>query len=211
MYNYKNRKLTKEYKNGVVEYYPFTGEFHWYVNGEERVVMDTQPYLIIHTKEEKGIYKNETVHSVIGKLFIEDWFEGCIVHHWDFNKRNNCIWNLVCMTQSEHSKEHYEGERAINLGKTLTEEHRKKISEAHTGMKATEEAVKNMRKAAEKRSKKVVQLEEGNFIALYVSIIETSRQTGINRRTIRRCCGDKTKVYKGYTFRYLEDYEREVN
>lgn len=48
------------------------------------------------------------------------------IHHKDGNKSNNCILNLEAMLGSTHSKLH-------NLGKTVSEETRKKISKAHKG------------------------------------------------------------------------------
>lgn len=32
--------------------------------------------------------------------------EGCVIHHLDWNKRNNIIENLICVTVEEHEKIH---------------------------------------------------------------------------------------------------------
>lgn len=49
-----------------------------------------------------------------------------VIHHKDGNKQNNDISNLEVMSRSEHNKLH-------NIGKQLSEEHRKKLSDALTG------------------------------------------------------------------------------
>lgn len=35
-----------------------------------------------------------------------EWFEGCEVHHKDFNKLNDTPENLICLTSLEHHKLH---------------------------------------------------------------------------------------------------------
>lgn len=54
----------------------------------------------------------------------EEFPEGVYIHHLDENKTNNEIWNLVPMSPSEHTTLH-------NIGKTHSEETRRKISENH--------------------------------------------------------------------------------
>lgn len=48
------------------------------------------------------------------------------IHHLDQNKMNNSLSNLVYLTRSEHSKLHHKR-------KTLSEETKKKMSEAAKG------------------------------------------------------------------------------
>lgn len=57
---------------------------------------------------------------------------GYDVHHLDENKMNNSLSNLVYLTHSEHSKIHSKGKFK---GKTLSEEHKQKLSEAKKGAK----------------------------------------------------------------------------
>lgn len=52
-----------------------------------------------------------------------------VVHHKDGNKRNNDIENLVLMSRSEHSREH-------QLGRKMSEESKKKMSETRSGIKS---------------------------------------------------------------------------
>lgn len=63
------------------------------------------------------------------RLHVEIWEhehgvcvpEGCIIHHLDWNKRNNNIENLICLTVAEHEQVHnvVGGEKGKALGYEL--------------------------------------------------------------------------------------------
>lgn len=60
---------------------------------------------------------------------------------------------------------------------------------------------------AKRLGKKVVQLDLNmNFIRLYASTAEASRETGIDRSYISDTCKGKYKKAKGYKFMYENDY-----
>ena len=46
------------------------------------------------------------VHQLIGETFLPDFYDGCIIHHHDENKQNNCIENLEVMSRSNHARMH---------------------------------------------------------------------------------------------------------
>lgn len=61
----------------------------------------------------------------------------------------------------------------------------------------------NIEKMNKKTRKRVVQTDnKGNFIALYVSVSEAGRQTGINFKNISACCLGKRKNAGGYIWNY---------
>jgi hypothetical protein len=51
-------------------------------------------------------FKRKTIHRLVAKVYCEEWFDGCEVHHIDHNKLNNDVSNLVCISKSEHKKFH---------------------------------------------------------------------------------------------------------
>ena len=98
------------------------------------------------------------------------------------------------------SFDNYEYERS--------EEHRKKMSESHTGEKNywygkhfSEEYRKKIRENTP--SKSVLQFsKDGEFIAEYPSIMEAERKTGFNNGHICACCKGKLKSTGGYIWKY---------
>lgn len=106
-------------------------------------------YYIITSKKE-GNYRKR-----LHRLIIEDFYnillpKDWVVHHDDGNKLNNEIWNLIPMPLGDHSTLHNSGEKNWMYGKThsdevkqiiskrfkgtsLTDEHKKKISDAISG------------------------------------------------------------------------------
>ena len=68
------------------------------------------------------------------------WKQGMDIHHLDENKMNNSLSNLVYLTHSEHSKMH-------NKGKKLSEETKRKLSEAHKRENLSEETKRKISEA----------------------------------------------------------------
>lgn len=100
-----------------------------------------------------------------------------------------------------------------NKGKTLSEETRKKISKANTGKKRTEE---QKLKLKHMNSIPVVQLTiEGNFVNIYISAAEASRQLGIAAPLITNCCRKKHKQTHGFMWLYADEamifFKKELN
>lgn len=105
--------------------------------------VDTHGYLRISSVKEGN--HNKLVHRLVFEDFYnislnEEFPDGVIIHHEDGNKLNNEIWNLVPMTNQEHSIMHHTGVK-------FTEERCRKISEAKKGFKYTEESKQKMREA----------------------------------------------------------------
>ena len=88
-------------------------------NGEVQKInihKDGRPYFKGHKLHEWQ------VHTHYG------WKQGMDIHHLDENKMNNSLSNLVYLTRSEHTKIH-------SNGKQLSEETKRKMSEAKKGNK----------------------------------------------------------------------------
>ena len=86
-------------------------------------------------------------------------------------------------TRNKMSESHI-GEKAYWYGKHFSEEHRKKMTEAH-GVYGILQYSK-----------------DGIFIAEYPSIMEAERQTGCSHGNICACCKGKLKSCGGYVWRY---------
>lgn len=86
-------------------------------------------------KVSKHVYTWETYMEV--EVPTDHEGRRCHIHHLDGNHQNNDILNLVCMTPSEHLKHH-------KKNVSLSEEHKKKISETSKGTKRSEDHKKNM-------------------------------------------------------------------
>ena len=95
-------------------------------------------------------------------------------------------------------------------GITFSEEHKKKISEALSGEKAywygkhhSEESKKKISESMGVNG--ILQFSKnGEFIAEYPSIMEASRQTGCNKGHICSCCKGERKSAGGFIWRYKE-------
>ena len=57
------------------------------------------------------------VHSVVAMLNIDDWYDGCIVHHKDGDYHNNAVSNLEIMSRNQHALQHHDKGELHNLGK----------------------------------------------------------------------------------------------
>lgn len=88
---------------------------------------------------------NKLVHRLVFEDFykvnLDEFFdEKMIIHHDDGDRLNNNIWNLVPMTNQDHSVMHHTGVK-------FSEERCKRISESKKGFKYSEESKQKMREA----------------------------------------------------------------
>jgi len=109
-------------------------------------------------------------------------------------------------SQSEETKkkmsEAASGDKNFWFGKSLSKEHKLKISQALKGRK-------NPNNGNNGGSKRVVCNETGK---IFVSISDASRNTGVDRARIRRQLDKKTKSYRcPFTFQYVNKAEHVTN
>ena len=76
------------------------------------------------------------------RLIWEDFWKtevpkGYVIHHKNGDKLCNCILNLQLMRVSDHHKLHNCGENNPNYGKSLSDEHKRKISDSVSNSKNT--------------------------------------------------------------------------
>ena len=104
-------------------------------------------------------------------------------------------------------------------GKSFSKEHRKKIGEAHKGMRHTDEAKEKMRNAhlgrvpswagkprdnkyRAAKSKPIMCIETG---VIYFGLCEAERQTGIHHSNICNVLKGKRKMAGGYHWKYIDN------
>lgn len=152
-----------------------------------------------------------------------------VLHHIDDTLKHNDLdryleWrleDLIAIPNGEHSRIHNLGKTVSEetrskmsrnhvgfLGKHHTEETKKKISAIHKGKPKSEETRRKMKEnhaiirgADHPSSRKVLCVELGE---IYHSIKEASRELGISAAGISRCCNG-VKYYKtagGYHWRF---------
>lgn len=108
-----------------------------------------------------GKFKGKLLHRLIFEDFYQsdlnkEFPEGVVIHHINGDKTCNEIWNLVPMTNGEHTSVHKKGSKHSEeakrkmsekakgennywYGKHLSEEHRRKISESRKGFVHSDE------------------------------------------------------------------------
>lgn len=177
-------------------------------------------------------YQVKLLSRLVAKAFPEmcgEWHEDCEVHHLDFNPSNNRADNLKVCTVKEHHAYHG-GENSPMFGKKLSEETRRKLSEAHKricatmtdeekkekygkikgekhpnyGKKFTDEHRRNM--SIGRKDKKIIQQYslEGEFIKEWESLHQINRELGLNIQNISACCRGKKKTIYKYIWKYKE-------
>lgn len=116
----------------------------------------------------KGTRPSLKVHRIIAKAFPEIcgvWFEGCHVHHINFNRKDNKAENLVVISSSEHMRIHASTRVAWNKGMKMddvwVERCRERMSGTESPMKGkhhsneTKKHLSEVRKGRQNGWKKV--------------------------------------------------------
>ena len=91
------------------------------------------------------------------------------------------------------------------LGKKLTLEQRKRISESHKGKESWFKGKQHSIETKMKMARPVIQYDiKGNIVAKYFGLNEASRITGIQQKDITLVCQGKRQTAKGYVWKYAE-------
>ena len=109
----------------------------------------------------------------------------------------------------KHSEDSKKKMSEAHTGVVFTEEHKKNISESMTGKHLSEESRKKMAESQKGNTnastKSVTQYSiDGEFIGEYSSTREASRHTGCDNSSISKCCKGKYKSVGGYVWKYKE-------
>ena len=130
-------------------------------------------------------------HILVAQAFPEicgEWFEGCHVHHKNFDKTDNRPENLIVLSSQEHTKLHYEFQP--ETFKKPTEKRGIAISKALTGRRAVEKHIP------------VVQLTKNNEFVKYWECISDVSEIGYSPGNVCMCCKGQLKTAYGFLWRY---------
>ena len=200
VYQHRNLKNGKSYI-GMTSQEP---KYRWN-NGNG---YHNQPKMWSDIKESD--WNKDWEHNILGQF--EDKQEALNVEEmfiWLFDSTNEGYNTSAYSSHScKHSKESKKkiaeaktGEKHPMFGKHLSEESRKKISEANTGKHHSEEHRKKISQS--KGVNGILQFsKDGELIAEYSSIHEAERQTGCNNCSICNCCKGNRKSAGGFIWKY---------
>lgn len=179
--------------------------------------------IILH---KNGCAKTHKIHRLVAETYIDNPDNLSQINHKDEDKLNNHINNLEwcdAKYNSNYGTRNIRGGQS-RQGKTFSEEHKKKISDALSGRTLsveTKQKISNMRKGShlsdEHKAKlsrankgkgaKAVRCVETN--AVYSSATEAENKLGISRTHIGSCCQGNRQTAGGYHWEYFDEmYER---
>lgn len=91
-------------------------------------------YLQVVLYDKDGNKKVYGVHTVVAMKYLDEFYQGCVVHHKDENPHNNNLENLEILDRSNHTKLHMKGDTRLadyvkehgswNKNKKMNEEYR---------------------------------------------------------------------------------------
>ena len=106
-----------------------------------------------YIKRGRPYFKNCPIHCWQMHTHI-GYKKGYDIHHIDENKMNNSLSNLIYLTHSEHTKIH-------SNGKILSEETKRKMSEAAKGRTLSEETKRKIRNSSKGLNKDRIWINNG--------------------------------------------------
>lgn len=155
---------------------------------EDLVPMRTKDHMSLHNKNKS--------HSAVRNAKISESLKGHSVSEETRKKIGDACRGKPNPKTSEGLKEYFKTHHPYNYGKPMSDEQKKKLSEAKKGKKQSEDT-----KA--KRWKAVMQMDlDGNEVARYKSLKEAVETTGFNKGQIALACRKNGKA-RGYFWCYV--------
>lgn len=142
-----------------------------------------------------GKYKEGSYHILVAKTFPEfcgEWFEGCNVHHKNFDRLDNRPENLIVLSANEHQKLHYK--TSPDTFKKPTKKRSASISKALKG------------KPQPWNRKPIIQLSlDGSVIKRWDSAREIQDTLGYDPSNISSCCKGRLKTAYGSIWKFVSN------
>ena len=121
--------------------------------------------------------------------------------------RNHVVSKETREKQSKAAK----GRISPMLGRKHSEESKKKMSERLSGRTVWNKGIKFPDNYVSKSNKVVVQLSLNNeFINLFISIREATKNTGVSFSSISNCCCNRSKKAGGFKWMFEKDYNKKT-
>ena len=128
-----------------------------------------------------------------------------------YNLKNSAMGGDKGKTFSE---EHKQKISQAHKGKTLSDATRKKLSQAMTGennpmynKNFSEEHRKKISQAQDYKKTPIVAIDKNSKVKIFKSQRECSRVLGLNYKNVNSCLKGRRKTCKGYTFKYIEELD----
>lgn len=138
-----------------------------------------------------GRHTETFYHVIVAKAFPEIcgiWFEGCHIHHKDFNPLHNTPENLVIMSELEHLRLHYQFQS--DKFKKPSKERSQSISKALAGRRAVEKHIPILQLAL-----------DGTLVKEWECITDVVSE-GYSPGNVCWCCKGKLKSAYGFKWQY---------
>ena len=110
------------------------------------------------------------VSLLVAKVFPDicgEWFEGCDVHHKDFDRSNNSAENLIVLSKEEHIRLHHDAE--------TTKENRSKARKKWWSGRPKNNVNKR---------KPIIAILEGKIVGVYDGAVTAAKELNISRGQI---------------------------
>lgn len=141
-----------------------------------------------------GKHKSCAYHILIAKTFPEfcgEWFDGCNVHHKNFDRLDNRPENLIVLSANEHQKIHYE-----ILPDTFKKPSKKRSASISKALKG---------KPRPWRRKPILQMNlDGVIVKRWESSTEIQSTLKLDPSNICACCRGKFKQVYGFKWQFAQ-------
>lgn len=105
------------------------GRTREYPEGFKQTSFDAQGYELVKFWRNNEEF-SRLVHRVVAEAFLPDFTPDCVVNHVDYNRANNHVRNLECITQKEniaHSMRNYRNSDGTHKNSKVTAESVRRI------------------------------------------------------------------------------------
>ena len=182
------------------------------IENYDKAISDTTQHWDCHHRRGTIYSKSDLIE--IGEYFYRPAIELIFIP----THKHKALHTKLRMTGYRHTKESREKMRIAQLGKKRgphSEDHKRKISEAHKGKKLSSDTrnkisntLKGFKQSPDtiaKKSNKTAQYTlDGKLIKIWLSAKDASLELGINQGNLCSCCRGIKKSAGGYIWKYVD-------